>query len=369
MSGINPVAIALIVGGGILGGLFTTPMKWMPSWEWENQWAVYSVFGMLVWPWALVFSTVPDVWQIYADSDTDDILLTALFGAGWGLGSTLFGIGTAAVGNSLGFSIILGLTATLGSVIVMVALHRDALLTPVGVYNLVGLAITVLGLAGCGYAGMRKEREQAAAEASQRLLKIEEPQEEGGGGPQLGFCAGMVICLLSGALSPMLNLALAFGNDGTAVPGGGMQEQATHEMQMHGVTHTAQIRYSNNPTWCIGVGAGFFVNIGYCCYKLTANGSWGNFLPDSCLRSRTGAASLQDHGPRDRAWSAYALAPWYYASPHGAMNWIYTIIMGLLWYGGNVMYGIGSNMLGDLGDAVGWPVFIVCMVMTGNISG
>ena len=368
MSGINPGAIALIVGGGILGGLFTTPMKWMPSWEWENQWAVYSLFGMLVWPWALVFSTVPDVWQIYADSDTNDILLTALFGAGWGLGSTLFGIGTAAVGNSLGFSIILGLTATLGSVIVMVALHRDALLTPVGVYNLVGLGITVLGLAGCGYAGMRKEREQAAAEASLRLLKIEEPQEEGGGGPQLGFCAGMVICLLSGALSPMLNLALAFGNDGNAVPGGGMQEQATHEMQMHGVTHTAQIRYSNNPTWCIGVGAGFFVNIGYCCYKLTANGSWGNFLPDSCLRSR-GAASLQDHPKRDKAWSAYALAPWYHASPHGAMNWIYTIIMGLLWYGGNVMYGIGSNMLGDLGDAVGWPVFIVCMVMTGNVSG
>ena len=60
---------------------------------------------------------------------------------------------------------------------------------------------------------------------------------------------------------------------------------------------------------------------------------------------------------------------WYYAAPGGPLNWFYCAIMGLLWYGGNVIYGIGSNMLGDLGDAVGWPVFIVSMVVTGNASG
>eukprot|EP01043_Picozoa_sp_COSAG02_P016608 COSAG02_NODE_735_length_17872_cov_20.966860_6_plen_457_part_00 len=164
----------LIAAGGMCGGLFTTPIGWMPSWEWENVWLLYSIFGMVVWPWALVLSTVPSVWEIYETAKATDIVLTALFGAGWGIGSTLFGVGTNAVGNSLGFSIILGLTATLGSAIVLVALHPHDIATKEGYYTFGGLAVTVVGLACCGYAGARKEREQSEAEKEDRLLKIEE---------------------------------------------------------------------------------------------------------------------------------------------------------------------------------------------------
>ena len=176
---IDTGAIALIVGGGILGGLFTTPMGWMPAWEWENVWLVYSIFGMVIFPWALVLSTVPSVWEIYETAETKDIVLTALFGAGWGLGSTLFGVGCNAVGNSLGFSIILGLTATLGSAIVLVALHPDDIHTKEGYYTFAGLAVTVVGLSCCGYAGSRKEKEQAANEASASLLHAEEGAKGG----------------------------------------------------------------------------------------------------------------------------------------------------------------------------------------------
>ena len=119
----------------------------------------------------------------------------------------------------------------------------------------------------------------------------------------------MVICLLSGALSPMLNLGLAFGNDGTD----GMQERATH--------YHVGLKFNNNATWCVGVGAGFTINCGYCCYKLCANGTWGNFLP-ACCRQSSPNPSIQDAG-----WHDYALAPWYHASPGGAMNWIYCMIM------------------------------------------
>ena len=52
-----------------------------------------------------------------------------------GLGSVTFGLGTAAVGNSLGFSIILGLPATLGSGIVLVVQHPEEIWTPVGICN------------------------------------------------------------------------------------------------------------------------------------------------------------------------------------------------------------------------------------------
>ena len=37
--------ILLIFLGGILGGLFTTPMKAIHHWAWENIWLVYSIYG------------------------------------------------------------------------------------------------------------------------------------------------------------------------------------------------------------------------------------------------------------------------------------------------------------------------------------
>ena len=126
---------------------------------------------------------------------------------------------------------------------------------------------------------------------------------------KLPFSLGMVICLLSGALSPMLNLGLAFGNDGKD----GMQERATFY-------HVGQT-YNNNATWCVGVGAGFTVNFSYCVYKLCVNQTWGNFLP-SCCKNSSPNPSIQDAG-----WHDYALSPWYHASPGGAMNWIYCMIM------------------------------------------
>jgi len=171
---VDTSAVLLIAAGGMCGGLFTTPIGWMPSWEWENVWLIYSIFGMVVWPWALVLSTVPSVWEIYETSEAKDIVFTAVFGAGWGIGSTLFGVGTNAVGNSLGFSIILGLTATLGAAIVLVALHPSDIATKEGYFTFAGLAVTCVGLACCGYAGSRKEREQTEADKEDRLLKIEE---------------------------------------------------------------------------------------------------------------------------------------------------------------------------------------------------
>ena len=148
------------------------------------MWLLYSIFGMVVWPWALVRSPPPSLSLTLRLSDSltfsrhrcsppcprsgtstrlrrrktsssprclaqvslsSSLPLTlclsfsaSLFAcvsiphspcSGWGIGSTLFGVGTNAVGNSLGFSLILGLTATLGSAIVLVVLHPNDIAT------------------------------------------------------------------------------------------------------------------------------------------------------------------------------------------------------------------------------------------------
>ena len=83
----------------------------------------------------------------------------------------------------------------------------------------------------------------------------------------------MIICLLSGILSPMLNIGLASGNNGAD----GMQERAIH----YGVG----LKWNNNPTWCVGVGAGFIVNailfaIGFIVIIMSADMDPGMVLAD-----------------------------------------------------------------------------------------
>ena len=40
--------------------------------------------------------------------------------------------------------------------------------------------------------------------------------------------------------------------------------------------------------------------------------------------------------------------------------------MGLLWFGSNLVYGYGSQGLGDLGFVLGWPLFMGAIVLTAN---
>lgn len=46
-------------------------------------------------------------------------------GFGWGIGSVLFGLGCAYVGDSLAFAIILGMCATLGTAVPMLILSPE----------------------------------------------------------------------------------------------------------------------------------------------------------------------------------------------------------------------------------------------------
>ena len=44
-------------------------------------------------------------------------------------------------------------------------------------------------------------------------------------------------------------------------------------------------------------------------------------------------------------------------------------LMGLLWFGGTVLSGVGEIFIGDLGAVIGWPVYTTVMVLTSNTVG
>ena len=109
------VGFLLLAVSAVAGGLVTTPMTAVKmGWSFEAVWFLYSLFGLLLFPWITALATCPHLFDALQAADVGKLILTSFFGIGWGIGSQLFGIGIHMVGNSLGFALILGFAATLG---------------------------------------------------------------------------------------------------------------------------------------------------------------------------------------------------------------------------------------------------------------
>jgi L-rhamnose-H+ transport protein len=134
-----------------------------------------------------------------------------------------------------------------------------------------------------------------------------------------GFGVGLVICIFAGVFSSMLNFAFVFGEE-------------MRQLSLHAGASTAM---SGNAIWALGVSSGFLPNAAYCIYLLSKNHTWGVFLEKS-----GGAGYLM-----------------------GAA------LMGLLWFSGLVVYGMGTDALGALGKIVGWPEFMSIDIIAGILWG
>jgi L-rhamnose-H+ transport protein len=237
-------AIAVLVGG-VLNGSFVAPMKRMSGWRWENSWLVYSLVGLLVIPWMTAFATVPHLLNIFQQSSTSTLLKVLLFGLGWGIGSVLFGIGVNRLGLAVGYGVILGFIAPIGTFLPLIVLHPERLGTRQGYVLMAGTALVLAGIVFLAVAGKRREKESAT------LAPM----------VQKGFLGGFIICVLAGIFSPMLNFSFVFGQ----------------ELQDKAIASGAAIGMASNAIWCLTLTTGFLVNFGYCIFLLRKNNTWGLF--------------------------------------------------------------------------------------------
>ena len=229
------VAFMLLLVSGILNGSTTVPIKYARQSRWENLWLIQSVSGMLVLPWVLALATVPELWQVYRDSGVNVLLATVLFGLGWGLGAVFFIWGIVLVGMSIGFAVVLSLTATLGSLLPLIILTPAEIHTRRGHFLLWSLAIAVLGIVLCAVAGVDQDT-----------------VESGTPNTKTAFSLGIFVCILSGLFSPMLNFSFAFG------------DKIMSTAQHLGATELG----STNAVWALTFSAAFIVNALYCVWHI-----------------------------------------------------------------------------------------------------
>lgn len=235
------LGLIMVLAGGVCQGSFMLPMKWTRTWQWENTWLVFACTAYLIAPWALVMAGIPHAFHILASVSPRTLLIVFLFGLGWGIGALTFGLGVTAVGMSLGFTVILGLTAVVGTLIPMFYVGHSLSFEKIAA-TAFSLALMLVGVAVCSWAGKWKEQ-----------------------GPEQGltvsYTRGLAVCVVSGILSACGNLGFVYGS--------GIIVRAENQ----GVPAAL----APNLVWALLTVALFLCNAGYAGRLLRRNRSFANF--------------------------------------------------------------------------------------------
>jgi len=189
-----PLGLVLLVLAGAMNGSFTLPMKFTRQWAWENTWLAWTIFALCVFPPLLTIATVPQLGQVYAQAGAAAIFIPAACGAGWGVSQVFFGLAVDAVGIALAFSVILGTSAAVGSLIPLFHQHSEKILTGGGLLVLLGVALVLAGVGVCAVAGRQREAALGQGPA---------------GKPSVS--KGLLFCLCSGLGSALVNFGLTYG--------------------------------------------------------------------------------------------------------------------------------------------------------------
>ena len=240
------IGYILVFAAGLLQGSFMLPMKFTRYWAWENTWLVYAATAYVIWPWIMALFTVPHLAAAYASTSSHSLVLIGLLGAGWGLGAVTFGLGVDILGLALGFTVIIGLAASAGTLIPMAVLSPGKLGQPQGQLTILSVLFVLVGLALCSWAGKLRDPAQSPLP----------------GGVRRSFALGMMICTASGLLSACGNLGYAFGG----------------EVVQRAIDQGAPESMAGNALWALLTIPLFVCNGGYCAWLLKKNGTASRFF-------------------------------------------------------------------------------------------
>lgn len=278
MTGEVWLGLVLTLGGGVLAGNSMLPMKFARRWAWENTWLVFTLVSLAALPWLLAFAMTPNVLDVYASLRPAQFAVPLSFGFGWGIAQVLFGLSVARLGLALGYAVIIGLGASLGTLVPLFLSHREMVATAKGTMVLCGVAVMIVGIAVSAIAGRQRESTGERAYGAAILLAV--------------FC---------GILAPMLNFSFAFAGDvsAAAIRMGASPERAAYAV------------------WPVGLTGGLIPNLAYSMYLLTKNKTWGRFravFPDALFAGLMGVFWMG-------AMSVYGLSSVYLGALGTSAGW------------------------------------------------
>ena len=305
----NPLfGVFLHALGGFAAGSFYVPLKQVKGWSWESGWLVAGFFSWIVVPLVAALIIVSDLGAVLRAAPASSLGWAFVLGMLWGVGGLTFGLTMRYLGVSLGYAVALGMTTTFGTLIPPIYSGQfvELVTQNAGLVTLLGIGVTLLGIAATGRAGMLKDREQSEAQKREQIQEF-------------NFAKGVWVALFSGVMSACMAFAIASGKP--------IAEAA--------VAHGTPALWQNTPVFVVILAGGFLTNALWCLFLNAKNRSFRDY------------ANVRGGGIRNYGFAALA---------------------GTTWYLQFLFYGMGTTQMGRY-DFASWSIHMAFIILFSTMWG
>lgn len=300
----------LIIAVGSFGQSSSyVPIRKVKDWSWESFWLVQGIFAWLVFPFLGALLAIPSGSSLVQLWSVGGAWGCVVYGMLWGVGGLTFGLSMRYLGVALGQSIALGTCAGFGTLLPAVFGGMD-LMHGNGLILLIGVCITLAGIAVIGYAGSLRARNMTEEEKKAAVKDF-------------ALTKGLAVALLAGVMSACFNLGLEAGN----------------EIVKQAKAAGANELFALNPVILLVTMGGFFTNAAYCIFQNIRNKTAKDYF------SVSGSVLLN--------------------------NILFCALAGVLWYSQFFGLGMGKSYFSDspVMLAFSWSILMSLNVVFSNVWG
>ena len=283
------------------------PINKVKNWAWESFWIVQGIFAWLVFPLLGALLGVPEGMGLFELLGNGGAAKAIVYGILWGVGGLTFGLSMRYLGVALGQSISLGTCAGFGTLLPAIFAGTN-LFQGQGLILLVGVCITLAGIAVIGYAGSLRSKNMTEEEKKAAIKDF-------------ALTKGLLVALLAGVMSACFALGLDAGTP--------IKEAA--------LTNGVKPLFAGLPVILLVTFGGFLTNAAYCIQQN--------------IKNKTG---------KD-----------YFSVPGGIFvnNVLFCALAGVLWYSQFFGLEMGKSFLVDspLLMAFSWSILMSLNVTFSNV--
>jgi len=306
------IGILLMTIGSFAGSSYYVPINKIKNWSWETYWIAQGIVSWILLPWVFTLYAVPfdALGTVLTSAPVSAMALAVLFGALWGVGGLTWGLSMRYLGISLGQSVSAGFCAAFGTIIPPIVAGKNLFTTPGGWALLIGVAISLAGIAVIGYAGSLRDKAMS-------------PEEKKAAVKEFALKKGLIIAIFAGLMSACMNYGLAAGQPiADAAIANGCSELL-----------------SFSPVHIFVMFGGFLTNFIYCVYLFRKNKSFHEY--------RTVGGSVL------------------------VSNLLFSLLGGSLWYMQFLFLGMGQSFIADntMLVAFSWSILMSLNIVFSNFWG